>query len=518
MQKVASLSAFPAAGLLGVKIGTTELLLVRSGATIRAYQGTCPHAGAPLAEGALCSGRIVCPWHKASFAASDGSLLEPPALNGLKPYAVTLQGDDILVGPLPPDPAEVGGKNSVAEDAAKTALIAGAGAAGTAAAFALRDFGWRGRILLVGQEAGLPYDRTELSKFVMSGEKEIAGVSSLREEALYAAQGIERVAAEIVALDVAAPCVRVAGGAVYGFDTALIATGGVPVRPKLPGVALRGVHVLRSRADAASMLADLRPGARVVIVGGSFIGLEAACGLRARGHTVTVVSPDAVPFARLFGSEIGLSLKTLHARHGVHFQDSGSAAALQGGDHVEAVVLEDGTRLAADMVLLGTGVRPATDFVQGVERDADGGLRVDAGMRLRGPVFAAGDIATFPLPQGGRTRIEHWRLAQQQARIAACNMAGGAALFEDVPFFWTYHYGKRYEYLGHAPTWDRVVTEGDIGRQDFVTLLCRRGMVAAAVACGRERQTAYLATRMRDPLNVEAALDVIRAAAQPRAA
>jgi NADPH-dependent 2,4-dienoyl-CoA reductase/sulfur reductase-like enzyme len=225
---------------------------------------------------------------------------------------------------------------------------------------------------------------------------------------------------------------------------------------------------------------------------------------------VSVVSPEAVPFVRQLGARIGKSLRGLHEAHGVEFDAGTRANKLEGDTHVEAVVLEDGRRLAADLVVVGVGVRPATDFIEGVEREKDGGLPVDASMRVAPGVYAAGDIAAFPLPADGtRTRIEHWRVAQQQARVAAENMLGGSATYEGAPFFWTYHYGQNFEYLGHAETWDEEVVLGEIERQNFVALRLRNKQVAAVVACGRQRTTAALVERMREPLPVAEAVRII---------
>jgi NADPH-dependent 2,4-dienoyl-CoA reductase/sulfur reductase-like enzyme len=270
--------------------------------------------------------------------------------------------------------------------------------------------------------------------------------------------------------------------------------------------------MLRNREDASAILADVRPGARAVILGSSFIGLEVASSLREQKAEVSVVSPDAAPFVRQFGTRIGQSFRVLHEAHGVEFHSRTRAAKLEGNTRVEAVVLEDGRRLPADLVVVGVGVRPAADFIEGVEREKDGGLRVDASMRVAADVYAAGDIAAFPLPADGTsTRIEHWRVAQQQARVAAANMHGGSAVYEGVPFFWTYHYGQNFEYLGHAETWDEEVVDGEIERQNFVALLLRRKQIAAVVACGRQRTTAALAEQMRKPLLVEEALRIIEA-------
>jgi NADPH-dependent 2,4-dienoyl-CoA reductase/sulfur reductase-like enzyme/nitrite reductase/ring-hydroxylating ferredoxin subunit len=510
VEKVADLSELREDRGLRVEIGDKKILLVRDGDAVRAYSAVCPHAQAPLEEGAVCNGRIVCPWHKATFRVSDGALLEPPALDGLARYPVRVDGEAVFV-----EPTEIELPKPTIPPEQRTFLIVGAGAAGATAAAALREFGFGGRILLVGGEPGLPFDRTCLSKFVVAGQMPLSEIPPLLPEEFYPAHAIERIEAEISRLDVARREAILADGRTLTFDSALIATGGVPEPLDIPGAKLPGVHMLRRREDAAAILADVRPGARAVILGSSFIGLEVASSLREQKAKVSVVSPDAVPFERQFGTRIGQSFRVLHEAHGVEFHSRTRAAKLEGNTHVEAVVLEDGRRLPADLVVAGVGVRPATDFVDGVEREKDGGLRVDASMRVAPDVYAAGDIAAFPLPaDGARTRIEHWRVAQQQARVAARNMLGGNDKYEGAPFFWTYHYGQNFEYLGHAETWDEEVVEGEIERQNFVALLLRQKKVAAVVACGRQRTTAALAERMREPLPVEEALRIIESTSQ----
>ena len=508
MHRVASFAALRSDRGHQVDVNDTPVLLVRDGDTVRAYGARCPHAGAPLAEGAVCNGRIVCPWHKATFALSDGALLEPPALEGLAAHPVQFAGDDILVSadpiarpPVPPEPDR------------RTMLVLGAGAAGTAAAAALRDFGFGGRIALIGREPGSPYDRTALSKFVTAGQMPPDEIPPLRPDGFYARAGIERLEAEIVALDPTRRVVTLDDGRTFGFDAALIATGSTPNAPDVPGADLAGVHVLRSRDDARSLLAELRPGTRAVVLGSSFIGLEVACSLREQGIEVAIVSPEPVPFTRQLGERIGGMLRTLHEAHGVRFY-TGKPARIAGAGRVDAVmvdavVMDDGRRLPADVVVVGLGVRPATGFVQ----RGGGALAVDATLRLADGVYAAGDVAEFPLAGAGKqVRIEHWRVAQQHGRIAARGMLGEHATYDGVPFFWTYHYGKRFEYLGHAETWDDEVVHGDLDTQNFVAFLLRQGMVAAVVACGHERATAFLTERMRAPLSADAALAIVRGA------
>ncbi len=512
MQKVAELGELAEGRSKRVEIGEEKILLVRDGDAVRAYVAACPHAGAPLEEGAVCEGRLICPWHKAVFRVSDGALLEPPALEALARYPVRVdEHGAVLVSPerIPP------GLPEPARDP-RTMVIVGAGAAGMAAAAALREFGFGGDIVLIGQEPGLPYDRTSLSKFVMSGEMQPDAVPVLRPAEFFAQQRIQRIETEVVRLDAAGKRVETKDGRSLSYDAALIATGGVPKRPGIPGAGLPGVAVLRDRADAAAIVDGVREGARAVILGGSFIGLEAASGLRKRGVEVVVVTPEPVPFGKQFGSRLGRMFKALHEANGVTFRMGAQAARIEGDGRVEGVVLEDGTRLAADLVIAGIGVRPATGFVEGLTLAEDGGIPVDATMRAADGLYAAGDVALFPLPCEAKTaRVEHWRVAQQHARVAARNMLGapgGEECYGGVPFFWTYHYGKRFDYLGHASAWDEVVVDGDTEEHRFVAFLVSMGLVVGVLGCQRERATAILAERLRMPLPADEALRLVRSA------
>jgi NADPH-dependent 2,4-dienoyl-CoA reductase/sulfur reductase-like enzyme/nitrite reductase/ring-hydroxylating ferredoxin subunit len=510
MERVAKLTELRTDRGLCVEVGDKKILLVRDGEALRAYSAVCPHAGAPLDEGAVCNGRLVCPWHKATFRISDGALLEPPALDGLARYPVRVDGEDIFVSSTEIEPQ----KPKPTRDR-RTMLIVGAGAAGATAAAALRDFGFGGRVVLVGRESGLPFDRTSLSKFVVAGQMSPDETPLLRSKEFYDEHDIERIEAEVSRLDAAKRDAILSDGRTLAFDSALLATGSVPNSLDIPGAGLAGVHLLRTRSDASAILADVRPGARAIILGSSFIGLEVASALREQKVEVSVVSPAAIPFERQFGERIGRSFQKLHEAHGVKFHAGAQAEKLEGHERVEAVLLKDGRRLLADFVIVGVGVRPATDFVEMAERGKDGGLIVDASMRVARDQYAAGDIANFPLPPDGtRVRIEHWRVAQQQARVAAANMLGGEVVYEGVPFFWTYHYGQNFEYLGYAEKWDEEVIEGDLDRQNFVALLLQRKRVAAVVASGRERLTAVLAEKMRKLLYVEEALRIIESMVQ----
>ena len=504
MQKVGRLSDFRDGTITKVSAGGSGIVIVRDGASIHAFAAQCPHAGAPLQDGAICNHRLICPWHKATFCLNDGSVVEPPALDRLARHLVDIDGDDVLISS---DPIETtSGAGPVDR---RNVLILGSGAGGTAAAVALRDVGFTGPLTLIGEEALEPYDRTVLSKFVLN-DMPAPDVPPLRSPDYWTSRRIARVETRIVGIDASARIVRLADGRVFIYDVAVLATGAVPRVPDIPGVTLSGVHTLRTRDDAAMIAATTLPGANVVIVGSSFIGLEAASALRARGVNVTVVAPEPVPFERQFGPEIGAMFHRLHEAHGVHFRLRAKVAEFTGAATANGVLLEDGERLAADLVVLGVGVAPATSFVEGVQKSDDGGIVVDQSFRATAGLYAVGDCARFPF-NGDHIRIEHWRVAQQQARIAAANIARRNEQFDAVPFFWTYHFGKRFEYIGHLRGWDRLHIDGDLGHQRFVALQINENDVVGVIACQRERTTAILIERMRQPLTVAEAIDLLRA-------
>lgn len=504
LHRVARIADVPEDRGLQVEIGDCKLVLLRINSQLRAFQGECPHAGAPLAEGALCHGRLICPWHKAAFRAEDGALCEPPALDSLKRYPLELRGDEIWVDDQPlTDP------HTPPADDSRTFLIVGAGAAGTACAAALREKGFGGRIVMIDREPDAGYDRTVLSKFVLAGEMPAAETPALRDEVFYTEQRIERLHSEITALDAQAKTLQLNDGQTLNYDAAVLATGGEPNPLELPGAELPNVFVLRSKAQAEQIMNTARPDQRAVIIGDSFIALECASALRQHGLDVTVLARHAIPFAAQFGEAVGQAIRALHEQNGVKFITEHAATEIIGDGKVEAVLLDNGLRLSADLVLAGIGVHPATEAFAALPKEKDQSLRVDGGLRVTEGLWAIGDIATFPL-NGQLQRIEHWRLAQQHARIAAANMLGGEERYLDVPFFWTWHFGKNYDYLGHAEHWDEVEFLGEPEHPPFIGLFGRNGVLVAAVACEKERAMALLAERMKQPLAMEEAWTLIR--------
>ncbi|MCB1884676.1 MAG: FAD-dependent oxidoreductase [Geminicoccaceae bacterium] len=499
--KVGRLDDLAPGALRQAEAGGRELLLARVGDRVFATDARCTHYGAPLAEGVLVGGRVICPWHHAVFDVATGGHDEPPGCGGLRSYPVRVEAGEIVVevegAAAPAEPPIKAGKNPVF-------VIVGAGAAGSEAAFALRREGFEGRIVLVGREEALPYDRTVLSKEVLRGEKPPRPLD-LWPGDFYAARGIELwLGREVRRVDAAQKRVAFADGTGLDYDACLVATGGVPRRLDVPGADLEGVLTLRSRADAGALVAAARNAERAVVVGASFIGLECAASLAARGVEVTVAAPDDVPFAKVFGEAVGRALVRVHEAKGVAFRlgrqavrfEGDGEGAREGGARVAAAVLDDGERLAADLVVVGVGIAPATGILCGVGLDDDGGVPVDAGLRAADGLWAAGDVAKFPLPDGTRVRIEHWRLAREHGRVAALSMMGRPARYEGVPFFWSAQHLALY-YVGHAEGFDDVALDGRPGDGPFIAYYLKDGRVKAALGVERNADMAALQGLMR---------------------
>ena len=480
-----------------VDAGGTPVLLARVGGRLHACAARCPHAGAPLARGVLDGTRLVCPWHHAQFDVTTGALCEPPALDGLAVYAVEERDGGVFVT-VTDRPAAEPAAPSAPDD--RLFLVLGAGAAAQAAAEALRAEGFAGRIVLTTPEAEGPYDRTALSKGYAAGKTADAALP-LRDAAFQQRHGIEvRTGCTAEALDVEAKTVRfaVAGAAeTLHYDACLVATGGTPRRLPVPGADLPGVHVLRSHADARALVEALGQARQAVVVGASFIGMEVASALTDRGLAVTVVDRGDVPLGAALGPDVGGVFRDAAEGKGVSFRLGADIERVEAeGDGLAgselAVVLKSGERLAGDVVVMGVGVRPATDFLAGhpFVRD-DGGLEADAALRLADGLFAAGDVAAvLDARTGRRIRIEHWRLAQQHGRAAARAMLGSDAPFDGVPFFWTGQFGLGLRYVGHAETPDETIVDGSLADRRFIAYTVERGHVVAAAAVGRDADAA----------------------------
>ncbi len=467
-------SEVPAEGPLLGQANGESVLLVRNGEEIFAVGATCTHYSGPLAEGRVVDGTIRCPWHHACFDLRTGAVLRAPALNPLPCYDVERSGGTIRVAGRRGDPITLRRESSL-----RTIAIVGAGAAGESAAETLRREGYDGEILLFGAEESPPVDRPNLSKDYLAGTAPEEWMP-LRPPSFFGEQKIAMtLGARVTAVDPAAKRLALADGREVAWDALLLATGSVPIRPPLPGADLPHVHTLRSLADSRAIVAAATRAKRAVVIGASFIAMEVAASLRARDLTVEVVAPEEVPFGKSLGPELGNLLRAVHEEHGVRFHLGTTAARIE----ANGVVLANGDRIGADLVVLGVGVKPAIELGQGAGLTIDRGVVVDDRLRTSAPgVWAAGDIARFPYaPTGELVRIEHWAVAQRMGRIAALNILGRDLAFASPPFFWTTQFDVTINYVGHAESWDRIDIAGDLAKRD-ATLAYRRGAETLAVA------------------------------------
>jgi NADPH-dependent 2,4-dienoyl-CoA reductase/sulfur reductase-like enzyme/nitrite reductase/ring-hydroxylating ferredoxin subunit len=487
-----------AAPLLG-HAGGEAVVLVRRGPDVLAVGATCSHYGGPLAEGVVEGDTIRCPWHHACFDLRTGAAERGPALTALPCYAVERANGRLRVGARKADVAAPAPAVSP-----RTIAIVGAGAAGESAAETLRREGFAGELKLFGADEALPVDRPNLSKDFLAGTAPEEWLP-LRPESFFAERRIELSrGARVARLSIEERQLTLADGRVVEWDALLLATGAEAIRLAVPGGDLPHVHTLRTLADCRAIITGATGARRAVVVGASFVGLEAAAALRTRGLEVHVVAPDAIPFARTLGPELGAFLRGLHEDHGVVFHLGQTVASID--DH--AVTLSSGARLEAELVVAGIGVRPATALAEAAGLTLDRGVVVDEHLQTSAPgVYAAGDVARYPYgPTGERVRIEHWAVAQGMGRVAALNMLGRRAAFSSAPFFWSTHYDAQISYVGHAESWDRIDVHGALATRDCTLAYRRADKTLAVATLGRDRTSleAELAFERGDDAALEA--------------
>ncbi len=364
-----------------------------------------------------------------------------------------------------------------------TTIIVGASLAGATAASTLRTEGFDGRIVLLGEERELPYERPPLSKGYLTGDTP-RGQVFLHEEGFYAEHDIElRTGTRVGELDLAAGQVPLQTGERVGFDRLLLATGAAPRRLQVPGADLAGVHYLRDLADADALRERFAEGGRVVVVGAGWIGAEVAASARSQGLDVTVLDPTPVPLARVLGPQVGEFFRDLHAGHGVRLLLGTGLDRFEGAGRVQRVVTSDGRRLDADLVVVGVGVQPRTELAERAGLTVDDGIVVDELLTSSDPrVFAAGDVARARHPfYGEHVRVEHWGTARDHGTAVARSMLGRGTPYQALPFFFSDQYDVGLEYRGRAAGGDRVVFRGDPATGEFLAFWVRDRRVLAAM-------------------------------------
>jgi 3-phenylpropionate/trans-cinnamate dioxygenase ferredoxin reductase subunit len=367
----------------------------------------------------------------------------------------------------------------------RTFVIVGAGLAGARAAETLRADGFDGRVVLLGAEPERPYERPPLSKGLLIDAASRESVY-VHHAGWYADHDVGlRTGSAVTAIDRAARQVTMADGERIGFDKLLLATGSQPRALPVRGAGLDGVLRLRTLADSDRIAGVAVDGARLVIIGAGWIGLEIAAAARHRGASVTVVEAADLPLQRVLGDEMATVFANLHRAHGVDFRFGTQVAELRGDGRVSHVVLGDGTTLATDAVLVAVGAQPDTDLAERAGLSVDNGVLVDESLCTTDPdIFAAGDIANVAHPLlGTRVRVEHWANALHSGPAAAHAMLGRPVSYDLLPYFYTDQYDLGMEYTGWVPPGaaDRIVVRGDHDKREFIAFWTRDGRVLAGM-------------------------------------
>jgi len=371
----------------------------------------------------------------------------------------------------------------------QTIAIVGASLTGASAAAALREDGFDGRVVLLGAEPQLPYDRPPLSKAYLRGgmpfEKTL-----LRPPEFYRERNIEtRLETRVVSVDPEKRTLEIQGGERLEFDSVLIATGGRNRRFPIPGLDLPGVYDLRTVADADRIRDAIARGGRAVVVGMGFIGAEVAASMRQCGLEVTAIEPFKTPLYRALGEEIGRVVEGLHRDHGVELVLGDAVSAFEGAGRVERVVTRGGRRVECDLAVFGLGIEPATELVAGTSVRTDNGIVVDEYCRTNVPgIFAAGDVANHYHPVCARQmRVEHWQNGVKQGAAAARSMLGRAQPYDEVHWFWSDQYDANIQYAGFHTAWDTVVVRGSLPTRKFMAFYMAEGRVESVVAINQGR-------------------------------
>jgi 3-phenylpropionate/trans-cinnamate dioxygenase ferredoxin reductase component len=373
-----------------------------------------------------------------------------------------------------------------ARNTSKPILIVGAGLAGGNAAAMLRESGFTGRVVLLGDEPGVPFGRPPLSKTYLRSEEGLDGWY-VRTAGWYEEHDVERIVGSIVvALDPAARSVVLDSGRTLEYQKVLIATGGRNRRLAVPGADLDGVHYLRTVAESDAIKREAHADRRAVVVGMGFIGCEVAASLQQLGVHVTAIFPGAAPLERVLGREVGEVIGAIHRDNGVELLAEHQVGAIEGSGRAEAVVTGDGVRVACDFVVAGVGIVPVSPAFVGSSGARSGAIDVDERCRATQPdVYAAGDVANQLHPIFGRVRVEHFNNAEKQGRAAARSMLGATDPYDYIHSFWSDQYEHKLEYVGHAAKWDDFVLRGSLAERKLVGFYLLDGQIDAAVGLDR---------------------------------
>ncbi|EFY89454.1 AIF-like mitochondrial oxidoreductase (Nfrl) [Metarhizium acridum CQMa 102] len=486
-----------------------KVLLVNTGGQIRAIGAKCTHYGAPLAKGVLAAdGRVKCPWH----GGSTGDVEEAPALDALPVFkvierngAVYVIGDESAIKNSRRQPNLSCAGPPTADE---KVVIVGGGSGALGAVEGLREKGFTGGITVISNEGYYPIDRPKLSKALMTDLSKL----QWRDKSWFESGNVEWVEGEATAVNFGERKVTTKNGQNISYTKLILATGGIPRTLPLNGFRVLGnIFTLRNVHDVKAIVGAIGDkGKKVVIVGASFIGMEVANAI-CKDNTVTVADMSKVPLERVLGEKVGAGIQKAVESKGVKFHLGGGIERAEPSpsnpSKVGAVILQDGTKLEADLVILGVGVMPATDYLRDnpvLRLEKDGSVQTDENFQVSGlkDVYAIGDIATHPYSgpggEGKLVRIEHWNVAQNSGRHVANHIVNPTQNRPlNIPIFWS-ALGAQMRYCGNtANGWDDVVVDGDPAEAKFVAYYTKGETVVAMASMGRDPLMSQSAELMR---------------------
>ncbi|MCO4865454.1 FAD-dependent oxidoreductase [Cupriavidus sp. WGlv3] len=391
---------------------------------------------------------------------------------------------------------------------ANTIVIIGAGQAGGWAAQTLRKEGFRGRLVLIGDESHPPHERPPLSKAILAGEAAPESLRLLKPEAFEALSLEWHPAVPVTRIDRAVKSIETANGASIPYDKLILCTGGTARHLAIPGADAAPVHTLRRIEDALALAPVLGPGRAIVVIGGGWIGLEVAATARKRGAGVTVVEAQSRLCERTVPGPVSQHLLALHRSHGTGVMlDASVERITRSPDGRSVVELTDGAKLPCDAIVVGVGLVPNDHLARDAGLECDGGVIVDACCRTSDPdIFAAGDVAVTPNPWAGRRlRLESWQNAQDQGMAAARSALGLAVKYQPLPWFWSDQYDMNLQIYGMPSPAHRVVSRGCAGTASFVLFYLDGNVVKAAIGHNAARDLRFARRLIEQNKTVDAA-------------
>ena len=368
-------------------------------------------------------------------------------------------------------------------------VIVGASLAGATAAITLREEDADGTVTLIGAESEAPYERPPLSKAYLRGDATF-DKALVRPAAFYADHGIETIfGTRATRIDPSTRIVELEDQRQVPFDALLIATGGRNRRVSIPGADLEGICGLRTVRDADRIREQMVPGRRAVVVGMGFIGSEVAASLRQKGVDFVAIDPSKMPLFRVLGEAVGQTIADLHRAHGVRTIFEDTVAAFEGTRRVTHVVTKAGLRLECDFVVVGIGIEPAVELLDGSGIHVDNGVVVDEYCQTNASgVYAAGDVANHYHPIfDRRIRVEHWQNAIKQGAAAARNMRGKRIAYDEIHWFWSDQYDANLQYAGFHMKWEQLVVRGHLDSRSYLACYVNGGRIDAAVGLNRAK-------------------------------